>query len=135
MSTTVSTGPDGSPTMTELVSGIMGDVQNLAIQHLDLFRREINDDVRKSTDAVSSLAVGLAVAQVGGFLLSLMLVHLMMELAPKFPTWACYGIMGFAVSAIGACGIFVGVKKLKSIDGHQTAKVMKDDAKWLTNSK
>jgi len=135
MSTTVSTGPDGSPTMTELVSGIMSDVQNLAIQHLDLFRREINDDVRKSTDAVSSLAIGLAVAQVGGFLLSLMLVHLMMQVAPQLPTWACYGIMGLTVSAIGACGILVGVKKLRSIDGHQTAKVKKDDAKWLTNSK
>jgi len=113
----------------------MSDVQNLAVQHLDLFRREINEDVRKTTDAVSSLAIGLAVAQVGGFLLSLMLVHLMMELVPKLPSWACYGIMGLAVSVIGVCAILVGVKKIRSIDGRQTARVMKDDAKWLTNSK
>jgi len=135
MSTTVSTGPDGSPTVTELVSGIMTDVQNLAVQHLDLFRREINDDVRKTADAASSLAIGLAVAQVGGFLLSLMLAHLMMELAPKLPSWACYGIVGLIVTAIGACAIAFGIKKIRSIDGSQTAKVMKDDAKWLTNSK
>jgi len=135
MSSTVSSGPNGSPSVTELVSGIVSDVQDLGMQHFDLFRREIKEDVRKTTDAVASLAIGLAVAQVGGFLLSLMLVHLMIELAPSLPTWACYGIMGLAVSAIGAFGSLNGVKRLKSIDAHQTAQVVKDDAKWLTNSK
>jgi len=135
MSTTVSSGPDGSPTVTELVSGIMGDVQNLAVQHLDLFRREMKEDVKKTTDALSSLAVGLAVAQVGSFLLSLMLVHLMMELAPNLPGWVYYGAIGLAVSIIGACGIAFGVKKIKSVDARQTAKVIKDDTKWLTNAK
>jgi len=135
MSTTVSSGPESSPSVTQLVSGIVSDVQDLGVQHLGLFRREIKEDVRKTTDAASSLAVGLAIIQVGLFLLSLMLVHLMFEFAPNLPQWGSFGIVGAVITAIGGGAVLYGIQRWKSINARETAQVMKDDAKWLTNSK
>jgi len=137
MSTTTSTGTNSSPSVTELVSGIVGDVQNLGMQHFALFRHEVKEDVRKASDAVASLAIGLAVAQLGGILICLMLVHLLASLAPDLSLWACYGIVGAVIVVIGAVAVMIGMKKLKSVESlsKQTAQVIKDDAKWLTQPK
>jgi uncharacterized membrane protein YqjE len=137
MSMNSSTVPHSSPSVTELVSGIVGDVQDLGMQHLDLFKLEIKEDLRKTTDAASSLAIGLAVAQVGAVLLSFMLVHLLASLAPSLSLWVCFGIVGAVFAALGAIGIINGVNKLKTVDSlsRQAAQVMKEDAQWLTNSK
>lgn len=137
MSTTTSSGINGNPSVTELVSGIVGDVQDLGMQHLALFRHEVKEDVRKASDAVSSLAIGLAVAQVGGLLFCLMLVHLLSTLAPNLSLWLCFGIVGSVVVGLGAIAVMNGMKKLKSIEtlSTQTAQMIKDDAKWLTPPK
>jgi len=131
-----STGPNGSPSVTELVSGIVGDVQDLGMQHLALFRSEIKEDIRRTTQAASSLGMGLAVAEIGGILLGLMLVHVLIQFAPNLSTWVCYGIVGLAFALIGVIAIMNGVTKLKSIETpRQTAEIIKEDAQWLTNSK
>jgi len=134
MSATIPKGPDGSPSVTQLVSGIVGDVQDLGMQHLALFRNEIKEDIRKAADAGTSLAAGGAILQVGVFLLCLMLVHLLASLAPGLSIWMCYGIVGAVIVAAGGIGVFNGVTKLKSVEtlSKQTSQVMKDDAKWLT---
>jgi hypothetical protein len=137
MSTTISSGPGGTPSVTELVSGIVGDVQDLGMQHLALFRREVKADLQKTADAGVSLAVGLAVAQVGGLLLSLMVVHLLQSLAPGLSLWSCYGIVGALIVALGVVAVLVGVNKLKGVNplSDQTAQAMKEDAEWLTTPK
>jgi hypothetical protein len=137
MSTISSSEPGASPSVTELVSGIVGDVQNLGMQHLALFRHEIKADLQKATDAGASLAIGLAVAQLGGILLSLTLVYLLAEFAPQLPIWGCYGIVGTVISAVGALAIINGVQKMKSVDSlsKPALQVMKDDAEWLSNPK
>jgi len=137
MSTTTSSGPNGSPSVTELVSGIVGDVQDLGMQHLALFRNEVKEDVRKASDAAASLAIGLAVAQVGGLLICFMLVHLLSTLAPHLSLWSCFGIVGAVVVGLGAIAVAHGINKLKSVEtlSNQTAQMMKDDARWLTQPK
>jgi len=124
---------NSSPSVTELVSGIVGDVQDLGKQHLALFRHEVKEDVRKATDAAASLAIGLAVAQVGGILVCLMLVHLLAACSPNLSMWTCYGIVGAVVVAIGALAVANGLIRLKSIEKLSTeaAQIMKDDARWL----
>jgi hypothetical protein len=136
MSTTTSPA-NGSPSVTELVSGIVGDVQDLGMQHLALFRHEVKEDVRKASDAAASLAIGLAVAQVGGLLICLMAVHLLSTLAPNLSMWSCYGIVGALVVAVGALAVANGLMKLKSVESlsKQTAEIIKDDAQWLTQPK
>lgn len=137
MSTTVSPGPNGGPSVTELVSGIVGDVQDLGMQHLALFRNEIKEDLRKATDGIFSLAIGLAVTQIGGLLIGFMLVHLLSQLAPSLSIWVCYGIVGAVIAVAGGISVAIGIKKMKSIDSlsHQAAQAMKEDEQWLTNSK
>jgi len=137
MSTTTSSGPNGSPTVTELVSGIVGDVQDLGMQHLALFRNEVKEDLSKASDAGASLAIGLAVAQVGGLLICLMAVHLLSLLAPGLALWSCYGIVGAVVVGLGAIAVANGINKLRSVEtlSDQTTQVMEDDARWLTQPK
>jgi len=136
MSTTTSEA-NSSPSVTELVSGIVGDVQDLGMQHLALFRHEVKEDVRKASDAMSSLAIGLAVAQVGAVLICFMLVHLLSSLVPTLTLWSCFGIVGLGVVALGAIAVANGIYKLKSVEtlSTETAQIMKDDARWLTQPK
>jgi len=137
MSSTISSGPERSASVTELVSGIVGDVQDLGMQHLALFRNEIKQDIRKATDAASSLAVGFAVLQLGGFLICLTAVHLLSQLAPNLSLWLCYGIVAAVITAVGAIAVFYGVNRLQNRDpvSNQTALAMKEDAQWLTKPK
>jgi len=134
---TPSSQANGSPSVTELVSGIVGDVQDLGMQHFALFRHELKEDIRKATDAAASLAIGLAVAQMGGILICLMLVHLLSSLVPSLSMWSCYGIVGVAVVAVGFVAVMNGLHKLKSVEtlSNQTAQIMKDDARWLNQPK
>jgi hypothetical protein len=128
---------ESTASVTSLVSGIVGDVQDLAMQHLALFRNEIKHDLRKTTSAVSSLAAGLAVAQIGGLLICLMAVHLIAQLSPNLSLWVCYGIVGTVVVATGAIAILVGYKTLPSMDtlSSQTTQAIEEDAKWLSKPK
>jgi len=128
---------DTSPSVTELVSGIVGDIQDLGIQHLALFRREVNEDLRKATDAIASLAIGLAITLIGGVILGLMLVYLLAQLAPGLPLWGCYGIVGAGIAVLGAVGVFRGIAKLRTVDSlsRKATQVMKEDVEWLTNPK
>ena len=138
MSTTTSTSPvNCSPSVTELVSGIVGDVQDLGRQHLARFRHEVKEDFRKAGDATASLASGLAVAQVGGLLISFMLIELLHVLAPGLPLWSCYGIVGGVIVVVGMIAVMNGIQKFKSVESlsKETADIMKDDAQWLTQSK
>jgi len=124
---------NGSPSVTELVSGIVGDVQNLGMQHFALFRHEVKEDVRKASDAASSLAVGLAVCQVGGLLIALMAVHLLAQLVPSLSLWACYGIVGGVIVVGGGIAVTLGIQKFKTVDSlsKQATDIIKDDARWL----
>ena len=134
MSTSVSPGPNESASVTELISGIVGDLQDLGTQHLALFRNEINSDLRRASDAAVSLAIGLAVLQVGVILLCLMFVHGLSTVAPTLSLATCYGIVGGAVVLVGLLAIAMGIKKWKSVESlpNRTAQVLKDDVQWLT---
>jgi len=133
-----STSPaNGSPSVTELVSGILSDVQNLGMQHLALFRHEVKQDIRKASDGVASLAVGLAIIQVGALLLCLMLVYLLNEMVAGLSLSMSFGIVGAVVIAAGIIATVYGAKKLKSVEtlSNETAEIIKDDARWLTQPK
>lgn len=137
MSDNNSNGSNGGPSVTELVSGIVGDVQDLGMQHLALFRCEIQEDLRNTTNALISLAIGLAIAQVGAILLGMMCVQLLSYLLPNLSIWICYATVGAVISGLGTIGIVLGIRKLQTIDrlSRQAAQVMKEDARWLTKSK
>src|ERR1700730_6002425 len=98
---------------TTLVSGIIADAQHLIQQQLAMFRQEIRDDLRKSRDAALELAVGVGITLIGSALLLIMLPLLLHWAAPELPLWACFGIVGGVLTAVGGILVYVGVKKFE----------------------
>lgn len=127
-------GPDLS--FTELVTGIVKDVQELLAQQLNLFKEEIRVDIRKTKEAALSLALGGGVLFFAvGFLL-LMLVYLLHEVA-MLPLWASFGIVGGVLAVLGGALLYAGKHKWDSFSAfpQQSAQALKENVQCLINPK
>jgi hypothetical protein len=133
MSIATPTAPNA--TVTQLVSGIVTDAQDLATQQLSLFRSEFLRDLRKTKEGVMALAVGFALMQIGGVLLCLMLVHLLTVVVPTLSLWMCYGIVAVVVLGLAAIPISMGIAQLKNLNPlpDEAAQSLKENAQWLMN--
>jgi len=132
------------PSLTSLVSGIVSDMQDLVKQQLQLTRREIEEDLRKSQEAASIFALGAGVLFLGAIPLCLMLVHLLHWLtsppqtdSAALPLWACHGIVGVVLLVIGGCLAIVAGRTWKSVRPLQNpaAEALKENVQWLTKPK
>jgi Putative Actinobacterial Holin-X, holin superfamily III len=81
------------PPVAPLLTGLMHDAQKLLRQEMALVTHELRRELRNTIRAVTSLSIGIGIATIGGWLLILMLVHLLQALT-ALPLWACYGIVG-----------------------------------------
>jgi len=133
------------PSLTSLVSGIVNDIQDLVKQQLQLTRREIEEDLRKTKEAASILALGLGIAFLGAIPFCLMLVHLLHWLClppgsaadpSHLPLWGCFAIVGGLLTAVGASVAFLGKKKLDTLHPlDHTAHALKENLEWKTTPK
>ncbi len=125
------------PTVTALVSGIITDAQQLIQQQFAMFRQEIHQDMGKLKSGALSLALGVGIAGGGGVLVLLMLPLLLYAEVPGLPLWACCGIVGAVLTALGAGVAYASVKKLESLDplSDQSAKGLKENWQWTSNPK
>jgi hypothetical protein len=123
--------------MTTLVSGIIGDAQQLIQQQLAMFRQEIRDDLRKSRDAALSLAGGIGITLLGSVLVLLMVPLLLHWAWPELPLWACFGIVGGIITTWGGVLAYAGIKKFKSFNPLSDTSIaaLKENLKWTTNPK
>jgi hypothetical protein len=135
MATDLQTGSE--PSVTNLVTGIINDAQELMKQEFALLKAEIKDDLNKTKQAAISEGIGAAIALVGGLLLGLMLVYLLNWLAPGLPLWGCYGIVGIVFIACGAALLYAGQKKLGSINllPEQSIQALRENVQWIKNPK
>jgi len=126
---------DSPASVTELVGGIVSDVQTLMRQELQLAKTEIRQEWDKTKTAAGSMAAGAGLLSVAGLLLCFALVYLLNAAAPGLPLWACFGIVGVALGLIG--GILIAAGKSKANDIHvvppQTAETMRENVQWLKN--
>jgi hypothetical protein len=99
------TGPTPQATVTELVSGIIGDVQKLARQQMDMLKAEVKEDMNRSKQALMLGGIGVAMLTVGGIALVFGLVYLLRDQA-GLPEWGAWMI--FAGICLAA-GIILGV--------------------------
>jgi len=99
--------------VTELVSGIIRDVDVLIRQQVAFFRHEIKGEIGHALKGGSLVAVGLAIVVMGSVLFCGMLVHLLARMAPHLPLWGCYGIVGAPVAALGGILCLLGIQKFK----------------------
>jgi len=126
---------DSPASVTQLVAGIVTDLQTLMRQELLLAKTEMLQEWEKTKTAAGTMAAGAGLLTVSGLLLCFGLVYLLKELAAGLPMWACFAIVGVALGLIG--GILVGAARAKASDINiippQTAETMKENAQWLKN--
>jgi len=130
--------------ITTLVSGIVSDMQDLIKQQLLLSRKEIEEDLHKSTEAASIFGLGVGICFLGGLSLCLMLAHLLHWLtAPahtdpaSFPLWACFGVVGGVLALVGWEVTYAGRRKFQTINPLQNpaTQALKENVQWLTTPK
>jgi high-affinity Fe2+/Pb2+ permease len=121
--------------MTELVSGIVKDAQELFRQEGKLLRREIQEDVQKTKEAAVPLGIGLWLILLGSILLSTTLALLLV--AAGLPQWASFAVVGAALFLIGGGVFYVGKKKFDSLHAplEQSAEALKENLEWLAKPK
>jgi hypothetical protein len=129
-----------------LVGGIVTDLQDLIKQQLQLTRKEIESDFRKTREAGSVLALGAGILFFGGFAFCLMVAHLIHHLSipagyvrdtAAIPLWGCHGIVAVVFLAVGGCIAYVGKKKFDSFNPlpDESAQVLKENIEWIANKK
>lgn len=135
MATDLKTGSEAS--MTQLVSGIITDTQELIKQQIALLRHEVKEDFRKTKEASFSMVWGVGIALVGTVLLCLMLVHWLSWSGLELPLWACYGIVGAPIAVLGISLFFAGIHKFKSFNPlpDESVQAFKENLQWITNPK
>jgi len=136
--------PPDEASMTGLMRGIINDIGDLIRQEIRFARTEIKTDLRKTRNAMAVLALGSGAALLGVILLALMLVYLLHwlslpaeETTRGLPLWACYGIVSAVFLVAGSVVAFLGCKMFQSFNPlpDQTAKTVKENVEWITNSK
>jgi hypothetical protein len=134
--TNLHTMPEGT-SITELVSGIIDDSQQLLRQQLHMFKAEVKQDLRKTTDAAKYLGIGAGVAAVGGLMLVFALVYLLAWAFPGLALWGCYAIVGGVFAIVGGGLIWGGVKLFQSNNPlpDQSAEALQENVQWLTNNR
>jgi uncharacterized membrane protein YqjE len=135
MTTDVKTGPETS--ITALVGDIITGFQDLVKQQLNLFRVDIQNDLRKAKEFTLAVSVGLGLALTGVGLLCVMLPLLLYWALPEMPLWVSYGIVGLVFAVLGASLVYGGLNKFESINPMQGPSVesLKENARWTTNPK
>jgi len=138
--------PSDTNSVAGLVSGIVTDVQDLIKQQLQLTRKEIEADFRRTREAASLLIVGIAIAFFGVFSFCLMTAHLIHHLTTPagyvsdpatVPMWACHGIVAAVLLVAGGGIAFAGKKKFDSFNPlpDESAQVLKENIEWIANKK
>jgi len=120
--------------LTSLVSGIVSDAQELMKQQLALFQAEVKEDMRKTGEAASSLAIGGVVALLGSIVLCFALVHLLIWAFPQTPEWVWYAVVGGVVTGTGLGLVWLAWAKFRSFNPlpDKTAQALKENLEWKT---
>ncbi len=132
---TVST-PGALPhgTVTELVSGIIGDVQKLARQQMDMLKAEVREDISRSKQALVFGGLAVAMLTVGGIALVFGLVYVLRDLA-GLPEWGAWMIFAGVCLAAGVALGFVARNLFESFNPlpDKTFNALKENITWQTN--
>jgi hypothetical protein len=115
-------------TISSLAEGAIEDLETLVRQNFELLRSELQQGLEDAKDAALSMGVGAGLAATGGILGTIGLVHLIHSTV-RLPLWACYGLVGGALGAVGGELLFSGARKAGDMQliPRQTAAVLKEE--------
>jgi F0F1-type ATP synthase assembly protein I len=129
--------PTNSDTgMMTLIRGVIGDMETLVKQQLKLFHTELKAEGKEMRDGTISMALSFGVILIGGVILGIALAYVLVD-ALSLPHWAGFGIIGLAVTGIGAGFFFYGQKEIKSALplADESMKTLEENIECLTQPK
>jgi len=123
-----------TPNLSELVSGILNDVQHLLKQQVDLIKSEFKADLRKTKQAAQCFGVGTILLSIGAVLLSIAGVYAL-EAFAHLPLWACWLIVGGGLTVLGVVAMAVGKSILNSYNPlpDKSLNALQENVSCLTN--
>jgi len=119
-------------TVSELISGLVNDAQQLVRREIDLAKREVSIEVDKAKQGAVALGAGAGIAVIGALLLGHMLVYLVQDLT-GLSLWVSYLIVGAIFAIGGGLLLMQGIKRMKDVDPmpRQTIETVKEDIQWI----
>jgi len=125
---------ESGPSLTALVTGIVGDLQKLVRQEIQLARTEVKQEWEKTKTAAGAMAAGGALLSLGGVILCFALAYLLRQFT-QLPEWACFGIVGGCLVILGGLLLAIGRSKAGQVQviPPQTAETMKENVQWMQN--
>lgn len=136
----ISKNGSNQPSATNLVSGILGDFQDLMRQQFALIKAECLADWQKSKEAGLFLLLSLVPLGCGTLLLSFMFAHLLHWMTlpadtdpASLPLWGCYGIAGACLVILGGILFAVGWSKLRAVNPMhgESIQALEENVHWL----
>jgi len=121
---------DGS--VSQLISGIVGDAQVLVRQEIALARHEISEELSNAKQAGIKLGIAGGVLAIGGLLLIFALAQGIADLL-NWPTWAGYALVGVVLAIIGYFLLSAAQKQIKDVRPipEQTVETLKENVEWI----
>jgi Na+/melibiose symporter-like transporter len=118
--------------MSQLLSGIVGDAQTLVRQEIALARQEIREELGAAKSAGIKLGIAGGVLAIGGLLLVLTLAQGIADLF-NWPVWAGYGLVGVILAVAGYVLLSTAQKQIKEVTPipQKTVETMKENVEWI----
>jgi hypothetical protein len=118
--------------VAQLISGIVGDAQELVRKEIALARQEIREELNAAKSAGIKLGTAGAVLAVGGLLLVLAIAQGIADLF-NWPTWAGYALVGVVLAIAGGILFSAAQRQIKEISPvpEQTVETMKENVEWI----
>jgi hypothetical protein len=124
--------------VTQLVSGIVDDAQELLRQQISLLKHEVRRDIQEAKQLSISFVAGVSVAAMAGILWCFTLVYLVNWLWPVIPMWGSFAIIGAICTVIAAACFYLAKEKLEEITtplSEEAQQAIKENVQWTTKPK
>jgi len=118
--------------VAQLLSGIVGDAQELVRKEIALARQEIREELDAAKSAGIKLGIAGGVLAVGGLLLVLAIAQGIADLF-NWPTWAGYALVGVLLAIAGGILFSAAQRQIKEIRPmpERTVETMKENVEWI----
>jgi hypothetical protein len=128
----MATERDYDASLATLLSGIVGDAQELVRKEIALARQEIREELSVAKDAGTALVIAGAVLATGGLFLLITLALGLADLL-DWPSWAGFGVVGLVAAIAGAVMLSSARQRLQHVHPvpERTVETMKENIEWI----
>jgi uncharacterized membrane protein YqjE len=115
--------------VSELISGVIGDLQGLVRGEIQLAKTEVKESAGIAARGIAMLAAGALLGLIGFTYLMLALVEVLDEWLPR---WGAAGVVGLGLLLIAAILALVGRSRLSgdALKPDQTIASLEEDKEW-----